>query len=227
MIRRILLSLTLLLICFTLFGCKPDTDNQQQEPQTTENNEDVTEPELPPDGYYLFQDQLNSNSNYMHLQGQTGTLYMMNLPIDVTLQDGKISANGEDGVEYTYKNNKITFEIYENKITLKHIGEELPEKYIPIMPPAGSYAVSSISVDGDMLIYGEETDEILVLSEDGSGTFFFAEKQHSILLQDGTLSVDGEPMGFSYYPEGGDTPILMLLWASEDAYSIALRPVTE
>ena len=228
MIKRFLLPLALLCICIVLFGCNPEPNVQQQQTQNaTESGENATEPELPPDGYYLYQDSLSNNTLYMHLQDQEGALYMMNLPIAVTLQDGKISADGGDGVEYTYKNDKITFEYGETKISLKYLGETLEDKYKPIMPPAGTYAVSSISVNGDMEIYGAETDEILELAEDGTGTFYFAEKEYAIQLQDSVFTVDGEPIGFSYYPESGESPILMLLWSSEEAYSIALRPVTE
>lgn len=215
-----------LISCLFLFGCTPKAEDTDKE-TTTAPTEEAVEDLLPKDGYYVYE-ATSEAVYYMHLQDQAGAIYMMNVPTEFTLQDGLLfAADSEDGIAYTYKNEKFSFEIDDTRFSMKYVGDALPEKYAPTMPPAGSYAVSSISVNGDMQIYGEETTEILELSEDGSGTFLFAEQQHEILLQDGILLVDGEPIGFSYYPEGGDTPILMLLWAKDDAYTIALQPVME
>ena len=63
MIKRFLLPLALLCICIVLFGCNPEPNDQQQQTQNaTESGENVTEPELPPDGYYLYQDSLSNNT---------------------------------------------------------------------------------------------------------------------------------------------------------------------
>ena len=226
---RMLPFFIVLLSCFILFGCAPKAENPNHtSPETTTLPEAQAEENLlPKDGYYV-QENTADTVYYMHLQEQTGVFYIMNLPTEITLQDGLLfTPDSPEGVAYTYKNDKLTVEIDENKFSMKYVGTELPEKYQSILPPAGSYAVSSISVNGDMQIYGEETDEILMLSEDGTGTFLFDGTQHSILLQEGILSVDGQPIGFSYYPKSGDAPVLMLLWANEEAFSIALRPVTE
>ena len=226
-------AITLLIalsLCLFLFGCgsKTNIPNSTAPESTTLPKAEETEKLLPKDGYYVSE-TLPDASYYISLENLSGNFYMMNMPFAITLQDGlMISENNQDGVKYTYKNEKLTFEFEETKFTMKYVGDTLPEKYVPAQPPAGSYAVSSVgTVDGSMEIYSELTDEILTLAEDGTGTFLFAEQQHEILLQDYVLLVDGEPIGYSYYPEGGETPILMLLWANEEAGSIALRPVTE
>lgn len=217
-------------LCLFLFGCgnKTEIPNSTAPESTTLPKAEDSEKLLPQDGYYVSE-TLSDASFYIYLEDLSGKFYMMNLPFEITLQDGlMISENNQDGVEYTYKNEKLTFEFEETKFTMKYVGDTLPEKYIPAQPPAGTYAVSSVGgVDGSMDIYSELTDEILTLAEDGTGTFLFAEKTYEILLQDYVLLVDGEPIGYSYYPEGGETPIWMLLWANEEAGSIALRPVTE
>jgi len=224
---RALAIFAVLLSCVILFGCAPKTEDQEQStPETTTlPKEEVVEDLLPKDGYYV-QENMTETVCYMHLQDQSGNFFIMNMPLAVTLWDGLlyIDSNEEDAV-YSYKNEKLTIEVEETKFTMKYVGAALPEKYQPILPSAGTYAVSSISSGGNMEIYGTETDEILELFEDGTGTFYYGDQQHQLLLQNGILTVDGEPMGFSYYPEGGDTPILLLLWSGEDADSIALRPV--
>ncbi|MBQ8910727.1 MAG: hypothetical protein IJY91_06795 [Oscillospiraceae bacterium] len=231
--KRIFAFSAALMICLGLFGCgkTPQEPDPQNTVSTTTLPPETEDSLLPKDGYYIFQSTVTEFDCYLHLESLSGTLYMMNVPTQVTLLDDKITWLDPEGLEcsydYTYKNEKLSFDTEELKFVLKYVGEELPQKYMPVLPPAGSYMVSSVSVNGDMLIYGEETEDLLTISEDGTGSFYFAKNQHAVQLTEDSLLIDGKPMPFSYYPEGGDSPILLLLWMNEDADSIALRPVEE
>ena len=73
-----------------------------------------------------------------------------------------------------------------------------------------------------MNLYGAVTSEVLTIAQDGTGTFVFGDRQYAVILRDGVFSVDGETIGYTYYPEEA---MLMLLWGKEDADTIVLRPV--
>lgn len=229
--KRIFAFSAALMICLVFFGCgkTPQEPDPQDTVSTTTLPPETEDSLLPKDGYYIFQSTVTEFDCYLRLESLSGTLYMMNVPTQVTLLDDKITWLDAEGLEcsydYTYKNEKLSFDTEELKFVLKYVGEELPQKYMPVLPPAGRYIVSSVSVNGDMLIYDEEAEELLTISEDGTGSFYFSENQHTVQLTEDSLLIDGEPMPFSYYPEGGDSPILLLLWMNEDADSIALRPV--
>lgn len=93
-------------------------------------------------------------------------------------------------------------------------------------PPSGIYAVSSIgTTDGDTLFYSAVTDELLVLNEDGTGTFFYDGKDYNIILDGSRLLVDGEECAYSYNVLKTGEKILFLFWARDNTNSIALRPI--
>lgn len=235
MIKKPLLPLTLLCLCVLLFGCGQEPTEPKREfskpthstaPATEPVTEPIAEAALLPDGYYLlYQDMASPNMVYMHLQDQAGELYMMNVPVAVTLQEGKLCADGAEGMEYTYNSKILTLQHSGTEIVLKYIGPALPEEHKPVMPPAGTYAVSSVGENGNVQFYSQVTEEVLTLSQDGTGSFFFAGQQYDILLQGSTLTVNGKPIGFSYTVLSEEEAMLMFLWPNEGADSIVLRPI--
>ena len=203
MIKKFSALFLLLCMCVSLFGC----------------NSDVSETELPPDGYYVYEDP---SILYMKLQGQDGELYVINQPVPIQLRNGRLYANGNDSGPYTYKNNVISFQMNDMEVELTYQGEMMGDAFKPAVPPAGTYAVSSVGLNGSVNFYGAVTDEVLTISQDGTGTFVFADQQYAVALRDGVFAVDGEAVGFSYSPDEG---MLMLLWGKEDADTIVLRPI--
>ena len=203
MIKKFSALFLLFCVCVTLFGCGGD----------------VAQAQLPKNGYYVYEE---SSMFYMKLQGQDGVLYVLNQPLPIQLRDGMLYVDGEDSMPYTYENDVFSVQMDNMKLELTYEGETLEEALAAAVPPAGTYAVSSVSLNGNMNLYGAVTSEVLTIAQDGTGTFVFGDRQYAVILRDGVFSVDGETIGYTYYPEEA---MLMLLWGKEDADTIVLRPV--
>lgn len=94
-------------------------------------------------------------------------------------------------------------------------------------PPPATYAVSSVgTMEGKVQFYSSVTDEILVINEDGTGSFFFDGQSYTITLEGNQLLVDGEECICQYNVLDTGEAILFLYWARDNTNTIALRPIT-
>lgn len=95
-------------------------------------------------------------------------------------------------------------------------------------PPAGTYAVSSIGTeDGSVEFYSQITDEVMVINEDGTGTFYYGETLYDIAFKNGALHIDGERIQYIYTSGAPEESLVVVYWFRDGVNSIALRPVNE
>lgn len=228
MIRKALPFLLIFLTCLGLFGC------HSQAAVPTQNAASTTLPPapsadefIPGDGYYVLQDSAEDMLMYLQIQGSSGSLYYMHRPTPFTISDEAITISEQEPVTYTWRNSKLTFTLENVRLTFHYAGETLPQDYAPIMPPAGSYFVSSVSRNGDMEIFTPDTDQILTIQENKIGTLHFGNQDYEIAITTDQILLNGQPCSFLYRPATSvDMPFLMLYLENEMADSIALMPIS-
>jgi hypothetical protein len=91
---------------------------------------------------------------------------------------------------------------------------------------AGTYAVTNIGLtDGGSNYYNANTDQILTIREDGTGSFYFKQTHYDITFEKEVLVVNGQQLPYRYIPGSeNDEPLLILYWYRDGTTSISLRP---
>lgn len=164
---------------------------------------------------------------------RTGTLTFADETYSVSIENCQFISDGEV-FDITYK----PFEEYEDDLTLTWVTEDdqygtvqfdIVEEEEPAEDTslsAGTYAVTNIGLtDGGSNYYNANTDQILTIREDGTGSFYFKQTHYDITFEKEVLVVNGQQLPYRYIPGSeNDEPLLMLYWYRDGTTSISLRP---
>ncbi len=209
------------------------------------------EPVIPPAGIYRMEsynfnfDEEDGSLDYHYYKSdeiapiltihadRTGTLTFADETYSVSIENCQITSDGEV-FDFEYK----PFDEYEEDLTLTWVTED--DQYGTIYfnaveeekttesktLSAGTYAVSSIgTTDGGINYYSKDTNQILKIYEDGTGSFYFKNTHYDVTFEKDALVINGQQLPYRYIAGTEDNePLLMLYWYRDGTSSIALRP---
>lgn len=169
---------------------------------------------------------------------RTGILTFADETYSVSIENCQIISDGEI-FDFEYK----PFDEYEDDITLTWVTEddqygticfntleeEKEETTEDTSLSSGTYVITSTNtMDGVTHYVQDNTDQVLTIHEDGTGSFYFKEVYYDITFEKEMLVINGQQLPYRYIPGSEtDEPLLLLYWYRDETTSIALRPVPE
>ena len=95
-------------------------------------------------------------------------------------------------------------------------------------PPAGAYGVSSVgTMDGSVIFHDSPAGDVMMIENDGTGTFFFKGQEYDIAFEDGKLQVDGRSLSYQYMTSSPDEPMLVIYWTQDNINTVILRRLAD